>query len=594
MKRLKALPLIFYVLQTTPAYAAPTKEHFEILDMTNPAVIREMDRVYVMHPDQNSIQQGIRLYALAIQAWNPSYQNTDVRLKIMAHVKEQGVLNGLIAPSILLIEHALKTNDVAFAMSLITMVRHISPIFNSQLERKWKLPETSENFAKFVTNSDEQISKYYGRILGSDFQAYADGERKLAETSLRQSFMSSRNNETDLDSLIKKATSKPASRKTTAQDLVQNVVEKGPSKDAFAKETYKQCIQLSHLEDSSLEKNDQPTNKKESLLSDELKKLNNKCTAEVFQDRKISNIDLNAFTRKSWIDRSGCEDFLQQTKNAQNLLQNKIEQDRSRYSDVSWICLKECSNQAWDSGVKFAEAGVIVGAYIAKIPGAAIGSGIGAVAGATIGILACQETASCGGDKIQNEKDRLELEAARAKAETERLRLEIAKMERQKQIEKQKNDEQEKDAAQKQEREKALNDLGIKEDDIIKGVDFCSNSSCAPSSIVESDNSFNAQQRVLEKEELKKKRIKDYYARQNNAIETNPKSVQDLWDPSSIALKKCIKDEWNKELGNFGTKALYNETSEEKLKREKMEQEIENITNPNPWDIKSLYENGGN
>jgi hypothetical protein len=113
VKRLKALPIIFYVLQTIPAYAAPAKEHFEILDMTNPAVILEMDRVYVMHPDQNSIQQGIRLYALAIQAWNPSYQNTDVRLKIMAHVKDQGVLNGLIAPSILLIEHALKTNDVA-------------------------------------------------------------------------------------------------------------------------------------------------------------------------------------------------------------------------------------------------------------------------------------------------------------------------------------------------------------------------------------------------------------------------------------------------------------------------------------------------
>ncbi|MFM6930349.1 MAG: hypothetical protein ACKOX6_17930, partial [Bdellovibrio sp.] len=205
MKRLKALPIIFYVLQTIPVYAAPTKEHFEILDMTNPAVIRKMDRIYVMHPDQNSIQQGIRLYALAIEAWNPSYQNTNVRLKIMNHVKDQGVLNGLIAPSILLIEHALKTNDVPFAMSLITMVRHISPIFNSQLERKWKLPETSMNFAKFVTNSDEQISKYYGRLLGSDFQAYADGERKLAETSLRQTFFSQKDDSSDLDSLIKKA-----------------------------------------------------------------------------------------------------------------------------------------------------------------------------------------------------------------------------------------------------------------------------------------------------------------------------------------------------------------------------------------------------
>ncbi|MGE5086867.1 MAG: hypothetical protein ACM3MG_11245, partial [Bacillota bacterium] len=543
MKHLKALPIILYVLQTIPAYAAPVKEHFEILDMTNPAVIREMDRVYVMHPDQNSIQQGIRLYALAIEAWNPSYKNINVRLKIMNHVKDQGVLNGLIAPSILLIEHALKTNDVAFAMSLITMVRHISPVFNSQLERKWKLPETSMNFAKFVTNSDEQISKYYGRLLGSDFQAYADGERKLAETSLRQSFMSSRNSETDLDSLIKKATSKPASRKTTAQDLIQNVVEKGPSKDAFIQDIYKQCLQFSHSEETTFGENQTTKNNARPFEASELRNLTNKClTTETSQNNNLNNVDLNALTKNTWANESDCNDFLKQDKNAKNQLRNKIEQDRLRYSEVNWTCTKDCALSAMKHS--------LIGAGLGSAAGGFWGAAIGASFGSTVAILSCQESASCGGDKFVNEKNRLELIASHAKAERELRELENTKKTIADQREKEKADsDRRREQTTKEERERALRDLGINEDDIIKGVDSCNNSSCNTSNITESDPSFSAFARSLEKEDLKRKRIQEFYYRQNSRIETNPKITHDLIDSSSAKLNKCIKDEWNKDFG---------------------------------------------
>ncbi|MFM6929886.1 MAG: hypothetical protein ACKOX6_15560 [Bdellovibrio sp.] len=381
-------------------------------------------------------------------------------------------------------------------------------------------------------------------------------------------------------------------------------MDKGPSKDTFVQDIHRQCLQFSRNDKRTLltaQENKTPDNFSEAPG---FKSFAKTClSAETFENNNLGNFDINSLIQKTWATDFDCDDFQQQTKSAKNNLQNKIEQDRSRYSDMNWVCLRDCGMVTLPLTYRATKFGFTVGAIAGGPPGVIVGGAIAATLGTTVSLLACSQMSSCGGTKVQNDKDRKELEAARARAEAEQINLEIAKAKRAEQIEKQKNEAnkkneeiQKKEVELQQTREKALNDLGIKENDIIKGVDFCTNSTCNSTNIVENDNSFNAVQRNLDKEQLKQKRIKDYYAFRNNAIETNPKNTQDLLDTSSVVLRNCLKEEWNKEFGVSWSMPLLTETPEEVLERQKqkLKQHNEQITTENPWDINTALDNGTN
>ncbi|WP_413560795.1 hypothetical protein [Bdellovibrio sp. HCB209] len=562
MKLLKLLPAIFFVFQYVPAQAAKATEHFELMDMSDPSSIRQVDGLFVSRADENSVQQGIRLYSLAMEAWNPSLKNTNTRLQIMAHVKSQGVINGLIAPAMSLIDHAMQTNDFQFAAKLAAMIKHISPALHRSIENKWVLQDTTTSFKDLAVKSDPQIADIFSSLLGSSFNAYANGEKSFEQFVVK--------NDIDLKKL-----------NLTAQDLLKIAVEKGPSKNAYSAELTFQCLTKSTPLPESKSNFEVITNTVLKITPDSsLAKCMEK-TNPTFQSNQSLESPVN---QTSWVSSTDCEENAKAKKEVSGRLREKMANELSRTGDVNWACVFDCGTATaiFVSGAATfgAEIGTIAGPYGTIAGGVTLG-GFAIVAG----IRQCPAVNSCSGKKIEDELVISQIKESQKRTELLNLQIEQEK----------RNQERKRKETENLAKEKALNDLDIDETKIIHGVDSCSTNTCDFSSTVETDISFKSFQMKLEREELKRKRIEAYYQAKQKVIETNPNSVQSLIATDDAALKSCLKDQWVKEYDSNSSRQLLQQSPAEKAanKKNQLKRNLESITNQNPWDKKSLMNNGG-
>lgn len=116
--------------------------------------IHDQDYINLRNPD--SLDQAIDFLAAAFIAWNPTMAKQDVQAAIYQEIREHGIMNGLVKPTLNLIDASYATGFPLFGDLLNPMLNEISPKVAIGLNKRFGLPLKlqGKNFEDVVKEND--------------------------------------------------------------------------------------------------------------------------------------------------------------------------------------------------------------------------------------------------------------------------------------------------------------------------------------------------------------------------------------------------------------------------------------------------------
>jgi hypothetical protein len=567
-----------------------------IINMGDDVMVRNIDEYFIQIKDSSSIQHGVRILAAGIQAWNLSFSDVSLRSQIEGHIEKQGIVNGLIAPTTLLIQRALGANKLSYAENLMSVIQQISPLIYSQLKLEFPAGSDPQNkFSELTKLSNADIISEMKDKLGGHFQVYAQ-ERLSFGSAL--GFFGRQNDFSNM------------------QELIRQVVNVGDTPEALQADEVKKCQEFKITE----------TQKKLSVGKELLiqKSMDPLVGCRMNYDNNLRNPSKLAILLGEF------ETGIEPSKHCDAILANyqrmtlkivpeNLRQKQSVYASAldglrasePKSCLGQCAKDIVVTGSNYAAVGTVFGFSMAGGSGAIVGGSFGFAGGALIGYADCRKTKQCGGDPVHSTKVAAEIrelnaraEKAEAEARSARIieqqnRLELA----QKQAEfdekvRRKNEESQN--KQKSEAEKKKNEEKTQKDkseplkpEARKGVDHCTSGKCEPSGLVDIFPNYSDFFKETE-EEKAKKNIAAYFQHKKRLVNEDPRAFLRTLEQDSKKeidqLKLCIFKESRSEKN---PNSFYLESMKEQLvMQEKRRQYIEHFGRINPVDKYEYFKIG--
>jgi len=133
----RSILIISFVFSPLPLFADSSTSQGDTAIYLDSS-ISDQDYINLTYPD--SLDQAVDFLSAAFIAWNPAMAKQDVRTAIYREIREHGIMNGIVKPTLNLIDASYATGFPQFGNLLNPMLNEISPKVAIGLNKKFGLP----------------------------------------------------------------------------------------------------------------------------------------------------------------------------------------------------------------------------------------------------------------------------------------------------------------------------------------------------------------------------------------------------------------------------------------------------------------------
>ncbi|WP_413288261.1 hypothetical protein [Bdellovibrio sp. HCB337] len=150
---------------------------------------RDLEKTLIQIRSQESLDQSITFLAAALLAWNPSLKKYNLKKILSDRVQKVGVMEGLVLPTITLIDMSYAAGVPRFGSLLNPMLNELAPSIAVDLNKKFQLPldYKGESFGAISTrNSLPQLIESFQTRLDSNFNSQMSAKPQSADLNQKQ------------------------------------------------------------------------------------------------------------------------------------------------------------------------------------------------------------------------------------------------------------------------------------------------------------------------------------------------------------------------------------------------------------------------